>query len=201
MSFGLTNASTYFLYIMNKVFMEYLHKFIVVFIDDILVYNKNEEEHMEHLHMVLQKLREHQLYVKLSKCEFWLKQASFLGHVTSEGGILVDLSKIQDVLSWEAPKSVSEFHSFSGLAGYYRGFIEGFSKISKPMTELLGKDKKFEWTPKCESSFQGLKQRLTTAPVLVMPNMEKQFSIYCDASGQGPGRVLMQNGHVVAYAS
>jgi hypothetical protein len=144
MSFGLTNASTYFLYIMNKVFMEYLDKFVVVFIDDILVYNKNEEEHMEHLHMVLQKLREHQLYAKLSKCEFWLKQASFLGHAISEGGILVDPSKIQDVLSWEAPTSVSKIHSFHGLARYYRRFIEGFSKISKPMTELLGKDKKFE---------------------------------------------------------
>jgi hypothetical protein len=104
MSFGLTNALTYFMYLMNKVFMEYLDKFIVVFIDDILVYSKNEEEHIEHLHMILQKLRGHQLYVKLSKCELWLKQVSFLGHIISGGGISVDPSKIQDVLSWEAPK-------------------------------------------------------------------------------------------------
>jgi hypothetical protein len=153
MSYGLTNAPAYFMYLMNKVLMEYLDKFVVVFIDDILVYFKNEEEHTEHLHMVLQKLREHQLYVKLSKCEFWLKHVSFLGHVILEGGISVDPSKIQDVLNWEAPKSVSEIHSFLGLAGYYRRFIDEFSKITKPMTELLGKDKKFEWTAKCESSF------------------------------------------------
>jgi hypothetical protein len=172
MSFGLTNALAYFMYLMNKVFMEYLDKFVVVFIDDILVYSKNKEEHMDHLHMVLQKLREHQLYVKLSKCEFWLKQVSFLGHIISEGGISVDPSKIQDVLSWEAPKSVSEIHSFLGLAGYYRRFIEGFSKRTKTMIELLGKDKKFEWTTKCESSFQELKQRLTIAPVLIMPDMK-----------------------------
>jgi hypothetical protein len=120
--------------------MEYLDKFIVVFIDDILVYSKNKEEHMEHLHMILQKLREHQLYAKLSRCEFWLKQVSFLGHIISEGGISIDPSKIQDVLSWEAPKSVSVIRSFLGLAGYYQRLIEWFSKITKPMIELLGKD-------------------------------------------------------------
>jgi hypothetical protein len=113
----------------------------------------------------------------------------------------MDPSKIQYVLSWEVPNNVTEVHSFLGLAGYYRRFIEGFSKISKPMTELLRKDKKFESSANCEASFQELKKRLTTAPVLVMPNMEEQFSIYCDASGQGLGCVLMQDGHVVAYAS
>jgi hypothetical protein len=113
----------------------------------------------------------------------------------------VDPSKVQDVLSWEAPTSVSDIRSFLGLVGYYRRFIEGFSKISKPMIELLEKDKRFKWTPACESSFQELKEQLTTAPVLVMPNMEKPFSIYCDASGQGLGCVLMQDGRVVAYAS
>jgi hypothetical protein len=123
MSFGLTNALAYFMYLMNKVFMEYLDKFVVVFIDDILVYSKNEEEHTEHLPLVLQKLWEHQLYAKLSKCEFWLKQVFFLGHVISEGGISVDPSKIQDVLSWQAPKSVSDIRSFLELAGYYRRFI------------------------------------------------------------------------------
>jgi hypothetical protein len=178
--------------------MEYLDKFVVVFIDDIWVYSWSEEEH---LHLVLQKLRDHKLYAKLSKCEFWLKQVAFLGHVISKGEISVDPSKVQDMLSWKAPTSVSDIRSFLGLAGYYQRFIEGFSKISKPMTELLEKDKQFEWTPACEASFQELKNRLTTAPVLVMPNMEKPFSIYCDASGQGLGCVLMQDGHVVAYAS
>jgi hypothetical protein len=130
-----------------------------------------------------------------------MKQVTFLGHVISKGGISMDLSKVQDVLSWNAPMSVGDIQSFLGLVGYYRRFIEGFSKISKPMTELLEKDKKFEWTPTCEASFQELKKRLTTALILVMPYMEKPFSIYCDASGQGLGCVLMQDGHVVAYAS
>jgi hypothetical protein len=113
----------------------------------------------------------------------------------------VDPSKVQDVLSWNAPTSVSDIRSFLGLAGYYQRFIKGFSKISKPMTELLEKDRKFEWTLVCEASFQELKKQPTTAPILVIPNMEKSFSIYCDASGQGLGCVLMQDGHVVAYAS
>jgi hypothetical protein len=138
---------------MNKVFMEYLDKFVMVFIDDILIYSRNEEEYEEHLRIVLQKLREHRLYAKLSKCEFWMKQVAFLGHIISKEGISVDPSKIQDVLGWNAPTSVGDIQSFLGLAGYYQRFIEGFSKISKPMTELLENDKKFEWTLACEASF------------------------------------------------
>jgi hypothetical protein len=153
MLFGLTNAPAYFIYMMNKVFMEYLGKFVMVFIDDILVYSRSEEENEEHLHLVLQKLRDHRLYVKLSKCEFRLKQVTFLGHVISKGGISVDPSKIQDVLSWKAPTSVGDIQNFLRLAGYYRRFIEEFLKISKPMTELLEKDKRFKWTPACEGSF------------------------------------------------
>jgi hypothetical protein len=183
MSFGLTNAPTYFMYLMDKVFMEYLDKFVVVFIDDILIFSKNEEEHDEHLRLVLQKLRENQLYAKLNKCDFWLKEVSFLGHIISEGGISVDPSKVKDILSWKTLQNVSDIRSFLGLAGYYRRFIEGFSKISKPMTELLAKGKTFEWTPRREASFQELKKRLTTSPVLTMPNVEIPFSIYCDASG------------------
>jgi hypothetical protein len=181
--------------------MEYLDKFVVVFIDDILVYSRSEGEHEEHLRLALQKLRENRLYAKLSKCEFWMKQVAFLGHVISKGGISMDPSKVQDVLSWNTPTSVDDIRSFLGLVGYYQRFIEGFSKKSKPMTELLEKDKKFEWTPACEASFQELKKRLTTAPILVMSDMEKSFSIYCDVSGQGLGCVLVQYGHVVAYAS
>jgi hypothetical protein len=201
MSFGLTNAPAYFMYLMNKVFMEYLDKFVVVFIDDIVIFSKNEEEHNEHLCLVLQKLRKNHLYAKLNKCEFWLKEVSFLGYIISEGGISVDPSKVNDVLSWKTPQNVSDIRSFLSLVGYYRRFIDGFSKISKPMTELLVKGKTFEWTPRRETSFQELKKRLTTAPVLTMPNVERPFSIYCDASGQGLGCVLMQDGHVVAYAS
>jgi hypothetical protein len=146
MSFGLTNVLAYFMYLMNKVFMEYLDKFVMVFINDILVYSRSEEEHECHLCLVLQKLQDHKLYAKLSKYEFWLKQVAFLGHIVSMGGISVDPSKVQDVLSWNAPTSVGDIQSFLRLAGYYQRFIEGFSKISKLMTELLEKDKKFKWT-------------------------------------------------------
>jgi hypothetical protein len=122
-SFGLNNAPAYFMYLMNKVFMEYLDKFVVLFIDDILIYSRSEEEHEGHLHLVLQKLRDHKLYAKLSKREFGLKQVAFLGHVISKGGISIEPSKVQDVLSWKAPTSVSDNQSFLGLAGYYRRFI------------------------------------------------------------------------------
>jgi hypothetical protein len=136
-SFELTNAPAYFMYLMNKVFMEYLKKFVVVFIDDILIFSKNKEKHAEHLRLVLQKLREHKLYAKRSKCEFWLKEVSFLGHVVSNGGIAVDPSKVQDVLNWKASTNVSEISSFLGLTGYYMRFIKGFSKLAKSMTALL----------------------------------------------------------------
>jgi hypothetical protein len=158
MLFGLTNAPAYFTYLMNKIFMEYLDKFVIVFIDDILIYSTSEEDHEVHLHLVLQKLREHRLYAKLSKCEFWLKQVAFMGHVISKGGMFVDPSKVQDVLSWNATTCVGDIRSFLRLAGYYRRFIEGFSKISKPVTELLKKDRKFMWMPACEASFQELKK-------------------------------------------
>jgi hypothetical protein len=153
MSFGLTNAPVYFMYLMNMVFMEYLDKFVMVFIDDILVYSRSEQEHEEHLRLALQKPTENRLYDKLSKCEFWMEQVAFLGHVISKGGISVDPSKVQDVLSWNAPMSVGVIQSFLGLARYYRRFIEGLSKISKSMTEFLEKDKKFKWTSACEASF------------------------------------------------
>ena len=201
MSFGLTNAPAYFMYLMNKVFMEFLDKFVVVFIDDILIFSKTEEEHAEHIRLVLQKLREHKLYAKRSKCEFWLKEVSFLGHVVSNGGIAVDPGKVQDVLNWKPPTNVSVIRSFLGLAGYYRRFIEGFSKLTKPMTTLLEKNAKFVWSDKCQANFDELKKRLTTTPVLILPNLSKKFSIYCDASHLGLGCVLMQEGRVVAYAS
>nr|AAP73852.1 putative gag-pol polyprotein [Oryza sativa Japonica Group] len=145
MSFGLTNAPAYFMNLMNKVFVDYLDKFVVVFIDDILIYSKDEEEHAEHLRLVLEKLRKHKLYAKFSKCEFWLKEVAFLGHVISAGGVAVDPAKVEAVTEWKAPKSVTEIRSFLGLAGYYRRFIEGFSKIARPMTQLLKKEKKFVW--------------------------------------------------------
>jgi ribonuclease HI len=181
--------------------MEYLDKFVVVFIDDILIYSKNEEEHEEHLRLVLQKLREHQLYAKFSKCDFWLKEVSFLGHIITDGGISVDPTKVSDVFKWEPIRTVKEIRSFLGRVGYYRRFIEGFSKIARPLTSLLEKDKEFKWADACQISFEELKKRLTTAPMLVMLDLQKSFDFYCDASRQGLGCVLMQEGHVIAYAS
>jgi hypothetical protein len=143
MSFGLTNAPVHFMYLMNSVFMPELDKFMVVFIDDILVYSENEEDHAEHLRIVLTRLREHQLYAKFSKCEFWLREVPFLGHVLSDGGIMVNPTKVQEVLDWKAPISVHEVRSFLGLASYYCRFISDFSKIAKPMTRLLQKDTRF----------------------------------------------------------
>ncbi|WVZ85174.1 hypothetical protein U9M48_032124 [Paspalum notatum var. saurae] len=201
MSFGLTNAPAYFMNLMNKVFMEYLDKFVVVFIDDILIYSKKEEEHEEHLRLVLQKLREHKLYAELSKCEFWLDQVPFLAHIGSKGGIMVDPSKISSVMDWKVPEVVKEVRGFLGLAGYYRRFIESFSRIAKPMTSLLEKGVPFIWTKERQTAFDELKKRLTTAPVLTLPDLTKSFTVYCDASKKGLGCVLMQEGKVIAYAS
>ncbi|KAK2389947.1 hypothetical protein P8452_27647 [Trifolium repens] len=142
------------------------------------------------------------LYVKLSKCDFWLKDVSFLGHVISSRGIAVDPAKVDVVLQWGTPESVSEIRSFLGLAGYYRRFIEGFSKLALPLTQLTRKDQAFVWSVECEKSFQERKRRLTTtAPVLILPNAKESFVVYCDASKMGLGGVLMQGGKVVAYAS
>jgi hypothetical protein len=141
------------------------------------------------------------LYAKFSKCEFWLQEMSFLGHILTAEGIAVDLEKVTAVANWKRLTSVTEFQSFLGLAGNYRRFIEGFSKIARPMTTLLQKDKKFEWTNVCERSFCELKRRLTTSPVLVPPDIHKDFTIYYDASRKDLGCVLMQEGRVVAYAS
>ncbi|WVZ70797.1 hypothetical protein U9M48_019434 [Paspalum notatum var. saurae] len=201
MSFGLTNAPAFFMYLMNSVFMNELDKFVVVFIDDILVYSKNEKEHEEHLQIVLSRLREHKLYAKFSKCAFWLKEVAFLGHILSAKGVAVDPSKVEDVLNWKQPQTVTEIRSFLGLAGYYRRFIKDFSKIAKPMTALTQKNAKFAWSPKCEEAFGTLKKLLTTAPVLAQPDITKPFDVYCDASGSGLGCVLMQEGRVIAYAS
>jgi hypothetical protein len=201
MSFGLTNAPAYFMYLMNSVFMKELDKFVVVFIDDILIYSKNPEDHAKHLHVILQRLRGHHLYAKFSKCEFWLDTVKFLGHTISGDGISVDPSKVQEVMDWRPPTTVHEIRSFLGLVGYYRRFIPDFSRIAKPMTELLKKGVKFSWDQKCDDAFHTLRDHLTTAPVLAQPDVSKSFDIYCDASGTGLGCVLMQDNRVIAYAS
>jgi hypothetical protein len=201
MSFGLTNAPAYFMYLMNSVFMNELDKFVVVFIDDILIYSKSEAEHAKHLRIVLQRLRDHKLYAKFSKCEFWLDSVKFLGHTISKEGISVDPRKVQEVMDWKPPKSVHQIRSFLGLAGYYRRFIPDFCRIAKPMTELLKMGVKFVWSEECDQAFHTLRKHLTSAPVLTQPDMSKPFEVFCDASGTGLGCMLMQENRVIAYAS
>jgi hypothetical protein len=181
--------------------MNKLDKFVVVFIDDILVYSKNKEEHTKHLRIVLQRLREHKLYAKFSKCEFWLDSVKFFGHTISNKVISVDPSKVQEVMDWKPPKSVHQIRNFLGLAGYYRQFIPDFSRIAKPMTVLLKKVVKIRVEHKCEKDLHTLRQHLTSARVLAQPDMSKPFEVYCDALGTGLGCVLMKDNRVIAYAS
>ncbi|GJR09890.1 putative nucleotidyltransferase, ribonuclease H [Tanacetum coccineum] len=201
MPFGLTNAPAVFMDLMNRIFHEYLDKFVIVFIDDILVYSKSEEEHEQHLRIVLEILRQKKLYAKFSKCEFWLQQVAFLGHIVSADGIIMDPSKVEAITKWPRPTTVTEVRSFLGLAGYYRRFVEGFSRLALPLTQLMRKGEKFVWTDERQESFEELKQRLVSAPILTLPSGSGGFQIYSDASKKGLGCVLMQHGKVIAYAS
>ena len=200
MPFGLTNASAAVMDLMNRVFRSYLDQFVVVFIN-ILVYSRDEQEHEQHLKIVLQILREKKLYAKLRKCDFWLKEVSFLIHIVSVEGIRVDYGKIEAVVNWKPPQRVTEVRNFLGLAGYYRRFVKGFSVIAYPLTKLLRKGVKFEWSNKCQNSFEQLKEMMVEAPILTQPTSGKEYTLYSDASGIVLGCVLMQDGKVVAYAS
>ncbi|GJW57131.1 putative reverse transcriptase domain-containing protein [Tanacetum coccineum] len=201
MPFGLTNAPAVFMDLMNRVCKPYLDKFVIVFIDDILIYSKNKQEHEEHLKIILELLKKEELYAKFSKCEFWISKVQFLGHVIDSEGIHVDPAKIESIKDWTSPKSPTEIRQFLGLAGYYRRFIEGFSKIAKPMTKLTQKKVKFVWGDKQEAAFQLLKQKLCSAPILALPEGSEDFIAYCDASKKGLGAVLMQREKVISYAS
>ncbi|KAL2246063.1 UNVERIFIED_CONTAM: Transposon Tf2-12 polyprotein [Sesamum indicum] len=185
MPFGLTNAPAAFLALMNRTFQEYLDHFVIVFIDDILVYSKDRDEHERHLRIVLQILKENELYAKLSKCEFWVNQVVFLGHVVSGDGVKPDPSKVKAIMEWRVPKNATE----------------GFSIIADPLTKLLRKGVEFQWTEQYQQSFDELKKRLTSNPILVLPSGSGGYIVYTDASKQGLGCVLMQNGKVIAYAS
>ncbi|KAI3724555.1 hypothetical protein L2E82_36336 [Cichorium intybus] len=201
MPFGLTNAPAAFMDLMNRVFKPYLDRFVIVFIDDILIYSKSKADHERHLRLTLQTLQGNQLYAKFSKCEFWLNEVQFLGHIVSDKGILVDPAKVEAVNNWKAPRTPKEIRSFLGLAGYYRRFISNFSKIALPLTFFTCKGTPFDWGPKQEDAFQTLKQRLCDAPILTLPEGSEDFVVYCDASNLGLGCVLMQRGKVITYAS
>nr|GFC44916.1 putative reverse transcriptase domain-containing protein [Tanacetum cinerariifolium] len=150
---------------------------------------------------ILELLKKEEFYAKFSKCEFWIPKVQFLGHVIDNQGIRVDPAKIESVKDWASPKTPTEIHQFLGLAGYYRRFMEGFSKIAKPMTKLTQKKVKFEWGDKQEAAFQLLKQKLCSAPILALPEGSKDFIIYCNDSNKGLGAVLMQREKVISYAS
>ncbi|GJX53871.1 putative reverse transcriptase domain-containing protein [Tanacetum coccineum] len=201
MPFGLTNAPAVFMDLMNRVCKPYLDRFVIVFIDDILIYSKSRKEHEGHLKLILKLLKEEELYAKFSKCDFWLSKVQFLGHVIDSEGIHVDPAKIESIKDWASPKTPTEIRQFLGLAGYYRRFIEGFSKIARPMTKLTQKSVKFDWGEKAEAAFQLLKQKLCSAPILALPEGSENFVVYCDASHKGLGAVLMQKEKVIAYAS
>ncbi|GJS06088.1 putative reverse transcriptase domain-containing protein [Tanacetum coccineum] len=201
MPFGLTNAPAVFMDLMNSVCKLYLDKFVIVFIDDILIYSKTKEDHEVLLGLVLELLRKEKLYAKFSKCEFWLQEVQFLGHVVNHNGIHVDPSKIEAVKNWKTHTTPFEIRLFLGLAGYYRRFIANFSKIAKPLTSLTQKNHRYVWGVEQEEAFQTLKNNLCDKPILMLPDGVEDFVVYCDASNQGLGCVLMQRGKVIAYAS
>ncbi|GKB82393.1 putative reverse transcriptase domain-containing protein [Tanacetum coccineum] len=191
MPFGLTNAPAVFMDLMNRVCKPYLDKFVIVFIDDILIYSKDKKEHEEHLKAILELLKKEKLYAKFSICEFWIPKVQFLGHVIDSRGIHVDPAKIESIKDWASPKTPTEIRQFLGIAGYYRRFIEGFLKIAKSMTKLTQKEVKFDYGEKEESAFQLIKQKLCSAPILALTKGSEDFVVYCDASHKGLCVVLM----------
>jgi hypothetical protein len=200
MPFGLTNAPAIFQCIMNQILQPYLRKFVMVFLDDILIYSQTLEDHVQHLHLVLQTLQEHQLYLKYSKCSFAQNQLEYLGHIISEHGVATDLEKINTMLHWPTPTSITEVRAFLGLTGYYRKFVKGYGTIAKPLTAVL-RHKTFQWTAEAQAAFDNLKVAMTTAPVLTLPNFQLPFQVETDACGEGIWAVLMQEGRPIAFLS
>ncbi|GJV34102.1 putative reverse transcriptase domain-containing protein [Tanacetum coccineum] len=201
MPFGQTNAPAIFMDLMNRFCRPYLDKFMIVFIDNISIYSKTQEEHVEHLRLVLELLKKEKLYAKFSKCESWLREVRFLGHVINGNGINVDPSKIEAIKNWKAPRTLTEVRSFLGLAGYYRRFIENFFKIAKSLTILTQKSKTFNWGEEQEYAFQTLEDKLCNAHILALSDRSVYFVVYCDASEIELGCLLMHRGKVIAYAS
>jgi len=196
MPFGLTNAPSTFQSLMNEVFRGCLRKYMLVFFDDILIYSKSWEEHLRHLEAVLKLLEVNKLYAN-KKCFFAQIKIKYLGHMISKQGVVVNPQKIRSVVDWPVPKNVKGVTGFLGLMGYYRKFVRDYGKEAKPLTEITKKDS-FKWGAEEQAAFDELKRRMTTTPVLALPNFGKEFLVECDASGTGVGAILMQDKHPVA---
>jgi len=205
MPFGLTNAPATFMALMNNIFRNELDQFVIIYLDDILVYSKSKNEHLQHLQKVLKTLRENKLYAKWEKCELFQKQVEYLGYVISTDRIAVDDRKIKSIKEWKTPTNTTEIRSFLGLASYYRKFVPNFSAVAAPLTNLLHKEQTYKWTDDTQQAFEWLKERLMTTPVLILPNPEKHFTLTTDASDYAIGAVLSQNSgkgdQPVAYES
>ena len=206
MPFGLRNAPGTFQRVMDKILRDYIDKFVVVYIDDIMIYSNNFEDHVTHINEVLQRLSDNNLIVKLKKCRFAEENIEFLGHVIGKNGIKPDPNKIGKIAQLKAPTNVKGVRSVLGLCSYYRKFIKNFSKIAKPLTNLIKKDTKFEWNDTHQKAFDELKEKLVNYPILQHPNYEKEFILMTDSSGIGLGAVLSQKNDdgkevVIAYAS
>ena len=199
LSFGLTSAPATFQAVMNDIFRPYIGKFGLVYLNDILVFSKSPEEHAEHLRLVLQHLREHELYAKRAKCAFNQPELEFMGHVVGSEGIKVDPKKTAVVRDWAVPQNLSELRSFLGLTNYFRRFVQGYANLVGSLTNLLRKDAPFVWSADCQAAFDGVKLALTTAPVLVMSDYDKPFELIADACGFGIGAALLQEGRPVAF--
>lgn len=200
MLFGLTNAPSTFQSLMNEIFKGLLRKYVLAFFDDILIYSKSWLEHLQHISIVQQILRDHQLFVKKEKCQFAQEQVNYLGHVISNQGVSIDPEKISAMVQWPRPNSVKALRGFLGLTGYYRKFIKGYELIANPLTQLLKKNA-FGWNEQAEKAFTYLKQAITTDPMLALPDFTKPFVVECDASGSGIGVVLMQDSRPIAFFS
>ena len=200
MPFHLCNAPSTFQAIMNSIFRRHLRKFILVFFDDILVYSPDWDQHLVHVMQTFEILRQHRFFVKASKCAFGQQELEYLGHIITRKGVKVDENKIAAMVAWPRPTNISELRGFLGLTGYYRKFVKDYGIIARPLTNLLKKGQ-FGWHGEAETAFLALKQAMTTTPILAMPNFNDAFTIETDASGEGIGAVLSQQGKPMAYMS